>query len=1347
MKKRIHLIILVLSLALAACSGEGGTVTADDVVEDGLTGDGTEEYGCQTADDCMGKTAPGACQKVDCVQNICLVVPDTAKNGQVCAADDPCIENTTCFQGTCQGDPKECSDSNPCTNDSCDPESGECLFVNNTKNCDDGNPCTAGDKCQEGACVGGASICECKSDAECEMHDDGNPCNGIVKCVDSACVVDPTTVVDCSKVDVAACETAYCDENDGICKIKNKADGTACATDDLCIEEPSCDKGECTGGAVKCDDNNKCTKDACDPDQGCVFEALADGTKCSDGSLCTDNDQCVAGQCVGDPVGGCDSCTEDADCQPYEDGNLCNGTLKCIDGQCAVDEETVVVCQGSNDPCKEVKCIPATGDCETKSALDGAACNDQNACTEADYCSGGVCKGLPLDCDDKNACTKDSCDPDAGCKYDPIQNSCGDGDPCTVNDHCVDGVCVGEPSPECQCEEDADCAEFEDDDLCNGTLICQNKKCVVDQDTVVECSVEGLTSCQLNQCEPETGACILSELEDGTACNDKNACTANDKCVAGLCKGSSKTCDDGNICTDDSCDVNLGCVYAYNTTDCDDGNPCTLDDYCAEGICTGDANPACQCQTDADCKAQEDGNLCNGTLVCKAYKCQVNPATVVKCDKSNDGDCKVTYCLPETGKCVTADFENGKPCNDDNVCTLVDVCVAGACSGSLQQQCDDGNVCTDDACDPQLGCIAVPNNDSCDDGDPCTGGDVCDEGVCQPGSQALCNDTCIPDWTLLCGGADTWGNNKSGATDVVEEYACSPYTYTGPEYTYTWTARYDAIVTVSLSGEEADTDLIVLESMGEGCDPEQCRDWGFSKVTFEATADTTYFFVVDGYEEGVLPGEGAYTIKVECQPLVEVDCGDGIDDDDDGLTDCDDVDDCLGTEECPLPICDPSWSLQCGESDSWANYNWGSTNVIEDYDCNGFGYDAPEYTYVFVAPVSKTITVKLTEETAETDILVLTAGEEGQCLPESCIAWGMKEVSFDATAGQTYYLVVDGFNGAEGTYTITVDCPPDVEAKCDDGVDNDQDGKKDCADGDCLYAENCSDNCNPWFFPFDVTCGFEEDYYNYSFFSTDKAESYACTEDVLDGPEYAYNFVAPFDAEVTVTLSGETAETDLVVVEAGDGDQCLTVNCLAHDYSTVTFTAQQGALYYVIVDGYDGAEGSYHIKFSCAPATEMVCDDGLDDDGNGLVDCLDPACFPGPACQPACEPDSVSYAQLSCDSTDSWSTDGAGSADNVDAYSCNSYDYSGSEYTYTLTVDVPQTVTVTLDNEVDDQDTPVELDLLVLVDEGLGCNPAACIDYGFTSVTFDAAPGTTYYVVVDGYNGDEGNYDLAVTCQ
>ena len=101
------------------------------------------------------------------------------------------------------------------------------------------------------------------------------------------------------------------------------------------------------------------------------------------------------------------------------------------------------------------------------------------------------------------------------------------------------------------------------------------------------------------------------------------AISASGKCQS----GKPLKCDDGNICTDDVCQPQNGCVYLANQAGCDDGNGCTIGDICAETACVSGTN-ICQCATDADCAGAEDNNLCNGTLVCETsavpYQCVVN---------------------------------------------------------------------------------------------------------------------------------------------------------------------------------------------------------------------------------------------------------------------------------------------------------------------------------------------------------------------------------------------------------------------------------------------------------------------------------------------------------------------------------------------------------------------------------------------------------------------------------------------------------------------------------------------------------------------------------------------------
>jgi len=143
------------------------------------------------------------------------------------------------------------------------------------------------------------------------------------------------------------------------------------------------------------------------------------------------------------------------------------------------------------------------------------------------------------------------------------------------------------------------------------------------------------------------------------------------------------------------------------------------------------------CGTTADCEAQEDGDPCNGTLICNTAldepACEIDPSTVVTCTPPDD-PCQVAACDPATGICSDGPAPDGIPCGEGADCTQAGTCQEGACV-LLPADCDDGDPCTDDACVPGEGCTHTPNTVPCDDGFDCTVGDYCTDGVCQPGVQ------------------------------------------------------------------------------------------------------------------------------------------------------------------------------------------------------------------------------------------------------------------------------------------------------------------------------------------------------------------------------------------------------------------------------------------------------------------------------------------------------------------------------------------------------------------------------------------------------------------------------------
>ena len=84
--------------------------------------------------------------------------------------------------------------------------------------------------------------------------------------------------------------------------------------------------------------------------------------------------------------------------------------------------------------------------------------------------------------------------------------------------------------------------------------------------------------CTDDLCDPLIGCVHVAN--DANACSDANVCTTSDHCAGGLCVGMLLSCDDGDICTDDTCDPLTGCAHAANNAPCDDGNVCTSGDTC-----------------------------------------------------------------------------------------------------------------------------------------------------------------------------------------------------------------------------------------------------------------------------------------------------------------------------------------------------------------------------------------------------------------------------------------------------------------------------------------------------------------------------------------------------------------------------------------------------------------------------------------------------------------------------------------------------------------------------------------------------------------------------------------------
>jgi len=86
------------------------------------------------------------------------------------------------------------------------------------------------------------------------------------------------------------------------------------------------------------------------------------------------------------------------------------------------------------------------------------------------------------------------------------------------------------------------------------------------------------------------------------------------------------------------------------------------------------------------------------------------------CDDGNP--CTTDTCDPDEG-CKNPN--NTADCDDEDKCTLGDICAGGECqSGGDSLDCADAHECTLDTCEALAGCVHTPQDASCEDGNTCT---------------------------------------------------------------------------------------------------------------------------------------------------------------------------------------------------------------------------------------------------------------------------------------------------------------------------------------------------------------------------------------------------------------------------------------------------------------------------------------------------------------------------------------------------------------------------------------------------------------------------------------------------
>jgi len=307
-----------------------------------------------------------------------------------------------------------------------------------------------------------------------------------------------------------------------------------------------------------------------------------------------------------------------------------------------------------------------------------------------------------------------------------------------------------------------------------------------------------------------------------------------------------------------------------------------------------------------------------------------------------------------------------------------------------------------------------------------------------------------------------------------------------------------------------------------------------------------------------------------CGPM-ETSCTNGVDDDSDGLIDCADPD-CGTSGTCTCPV---DGVVGCDNTINGTTV--GGVNTNQSWACANWETTGPEAVYTFVPSEDGAVTVTLTNLNADLDLFVTTE-LDGGCEPSNCAAGGSQDladetITFDAFAGVTYTVVADGWDGAASSFTLTTDCP-------------EPQGGGDCVPLQALPCNSTVQGSN---------FGFENN-----------VQDYSCVNWQTTGPEVIYTITPANSGNVTIDMTGLTADLDLFVTTAVGG-QCDSNSCITAsgnsnaDPEQVQFNATGGVTYMVVADGWDGASSNFDLTASC-PGGGGDADTDADSDSDADAD-------------------------------------------------------------------------------------------------------------------------------------------------
>jgi hypothetical protein len=619
---------------------------------------------------------------------------------------------------------------------------------------------------------------------------------------------------------------------------------------------------------------------------------------------------------------------------------------------------------------------------------------------------------------------------------------------------------------------------------------------------------------------------------------------------------------------------------------------------------------------------------CNGLTDCSDRACQSDPACIDRkkevCDngKDDDGnglvDCKDPACFGDKA-CVVPGHE--------------------ICNNNLDDD-DDGLIdCKDPDCAKDPSCVVKPGNEICDNGKDDNGDGLtdCSDPQCKTFPACL-QSACVPDVDF--GAIASSGTSVTKTISTVGATAsystCAPPGGVARVAGFSLAAAADVKIDFTQAAGSAHVLALFRAGVGQTCDqnPVDCLrvgDKATATQTYTALPPGNYWLAVQSFAGTT--GSTTVTLSTGKAGVTEI-CDNGIDDDGDGAIDCADLD-CASAPTCNL--CVPEVNLGAivvgdGSKTTTIDTSTGSNRYHPTCAGKSTGKDI-----VIRFSVKETVGLTLDWQQSGDHVYGLyhlpapgasCDATEGGCTDMGGLSYG--ETNWSYFDPGDYLLIFKArAAGMEGKIwvSLTAFANRGVEI-CDNGIDDDGDRLVDCDDPDCFGVAVCAaPMCTPDGDLGNIDIGTKTTVH-VDLTSATQVYRTDCGKGDGRGRAYKVNLLQAMELDFTCTQTGDQVlqlSSQLGPLDLCDAhiQTCADPAVLPSGCNFGLPSLQPGS-YYILVQAFSaGSEGTVDLTLRGVSQRVLeICNNGIDDDGDGAIDCNDRKCATDPSCRALrCRPD------------------------------------------------------------------------------------------------------------------------------